>query len=96
MNVVVALRKQGITDVMTIHDSFSTTAGHMQIMRHTLLEETRKLYDGYCLFTELLEQVKDKLDDWTAVDLPRVPRKGNVAGVVFDLMEIERANYAYM
>ena len=96
MNVVVALRTKGITDLMTIHDSFSTTAGNMHVMRRTLLEETRKLYDGYCLFTDLLEQVKDKLDDWTAVELPTVPAKGNEAGVVFDLMEIERSNYAYM
>ena len=48
MNVVVALRSKGVTDLMTIHDSFSTTAGNMRVMRHTLLEETRKLYDGYC------------------------------------------------
>ena len=64
---------------MVVHDSFATTAGNVSVMRQSILDAFVELYDGYCLYSDLLEQAKalhpnpDDVEEW-----PEIPVKGEL------------------
>ena len=48
----------GVTDIMVVHDSFATTIGGAQRMSQAIREAFVELYDGYCLYSDVLNSAK--------------------------------------
>lgn len=84
MKTALGLKKKGVTDFMVIHDSFATTIADTPILNQTLREEFFNLYDGYCLYQDVLEQAKAVHSAPDTVEWPSVPDKGQ-DGVLLDL-----------
>jgi DNA-directed RNA polymerase len=63
MLAVLECERLGFTDLMVVHDSFATTAGNAARMAAAVKTAFVKLYDGYCLYTDLLEQTKARHPD---------------------------------
>ena len=62
----------GVTDLMVVHDSFATTIGNAQRMSLAIREAFVELYDGYCLYSDVLEQVKAQHSDPDSVEWPEI------------------------
>jgi len=78
MMTVLHCRNQGVNDLLVVHDSFSTSIGHVAELGRCVREAFIDLYDGYCLYTDVLEQTIARLDDPASADLPTVPEKGKL------------------
>jgi len=63
MKTVLKCREQGIKDMMTVHDSFSTTIGNVETMAICIRQAFFELFDGCCPYTELLKQTLARLPD---------------------------------
>lgn len=89
MLTVLTCSANGVRDLMVVHDSFSTTVGNAQTMWDSIRDSFVQLYDGYCVYTDLLEQVKEQLDDPDNADLPeQIPEKGTL-----DIHEVKNSPY---
>ena len=80
----------GVKDMMTVHDSFSTTIGNAAVMSRAIREAFVDLYDGYCLYSDLKKQTVDRLSLQANQDLLVVPEKGDL-----DLSEVLDSNYCF-
>ena len=63
MMTVLHCADQGVTDMLVVHDSFSTTIGNVNELSICAREALIDLYDGYCLYTDVLEQCKARHPD---------------------------------
>ena len=68
----------GVTDLMVVHDSFSTTIADASTMSWAIREAFVQLYYDYCLFSDIKEQVLAMLDQPELADLPDIPYKGSL------------------
>lgn len=89
MMAVLLMRNNGKTDIMTVHDSFSTTIDNVKLMGDCVRLAFYDLFNEHCPYTELLEQTLARLDE-TPAEIPTVPDKGDL-----DISEILKSNYAF-
>ncbi len=90
MKAVNLCAELGVKDLMTVHDSFSTTIGNAGLMSRAIRSAFVDLYSDYCLYSELLAQTKERLDDKSAADALQVPEKGDL-----DLQEVLKSDYCF-
>ena len=90
MKTVLLCKEMGVTNLMVVHDSFATTIGSAMTMSWAIRRAFVDLYDGYCLYTDILQQVREQLDDPDAADLPEVPPKGSL-----DLQGVMDSDYNF-
>jgi DNA-directed RNA polymerase len=88
---VLTCKDNGVTDLMVVHDSFSTTIGNAEVMKNAVRAAFVELYTDYCLYSRLLEQVREQLDDPDNADLPEVPEPGEL-----DLAAVLMSDYFFM
>lgn len=89
MKAVLLMRKNGATDIMTVHDSFSTTIDNVGLMAQCIRLAFYDLFNNHCPYTELLEQTLARLDE-IPDEIPRVPDKYDL-----DISEILKSDYAF-
>jgi DNA-directed RNA polymerase len=53
----------GCTDIMVVHDSFSTTIGNAKELSRCVREAFIELYDGYDLYADILKQSRERHPD---------------------------------
>ena len=80
----------GVTDLMVVHDSFSTTIADASTMSWAIREAFVQLYYDYCLFSDIKEQVLAMLDQPELADLPDIPYKGSL-----DIEAVLQSDYAF-
>ena len=91
MKTVMLMREAGVLDLMTVHDSFSTTIGNVATMSAAIRQAFFWLFDNHCPYTELLEQTLARLEqEPDADDIPTIPEKLDL-----DLSEVLRSQYAF-
>ena len=61
MMTVLECKKQGVTDIMVVHDSFATGIGNMELLWDALRSTLVELYRDYNLYQDLLDQCKQRL-----------------------------------
>lgn len=59
----------GVTDLMVVHDSYATTCGNAEVMRDASRDAMVEMYDGYCLYSDLLEQCKARHPDPDSLEI---------------------------
>jgi len=69
MLTVELLAKNNITDIMTVHDSFSTTIGNAEAMAEALKVTFKQLYEDYNLYEDILMQSKERLFDHLVAEM---------------------------
>lgn len=89
MQAVLLMRNNGATDIMTVHDSFSTTIDNVELMAKCVRLAFYDLFNNHCPYTELLEQTLARLDE-TPDEIPTVPDKYDL-----DISEILKSDYAF-
>ena len=90
LSTVLALKANGITDMMMIHDSFAVPCEHawdlFRIVRETFINQ----YDDYCLYEAIWEATIQQLSDTSEIEaLPR-PSKGDL-----DLAKIADSDFCF-
>ena len=75
---VLLCKERGITNMMCVHDSFSTSIGSAFTMSWAIRRAFVDFFDDYCLYQDVLDQVREQLDDPDNADLPEIPPKGNL------------------
>jgi DNA-directed RNA polymerase len=78
MLTILRCADRGVTDLMVVHDSFSTTVADVQTLREAFKEAMIEMYDGYCIYTDLLQQCQARHPDPDSVEWPQVPDKGDL------------------
>ena len=94
MTVLKARRELGITDIMVVHDSFSTTIAGTKALSWAIRQAFIDLYDGYCVYQDLLDQVIAQLDNPEEADLPSIPPKGEGSNRL-NLSEVLLSDYCF-
>lgn len=84
-----ACKAQGIP-LITVHDSFATTAGRTHQLSRILREEFAGLYVDYCPLAEIDRYARSKLSDAAKANLPPLPEKGDL-----DLSEVLGSPYCF-
>ena len=69
-------RREGINNLMMIHDSFGTTPGEMDTLYHIVREQFINLYTNYDPFAEVL-RVTQWVNDGVDERVPSLDREGN-------------------
>ena len=88
---VLRLAAFGVSDIMVVHDSFSTTIANVRELSKCVREAFIDLYDGYDLYADILNQTKQRLGTAAATaDLPTLPEHGTL-----DLMGVLKSQYAF-
>ena len=78
--------------MMVVHDSFATTIGNAAIMASAVRETMVTLYENYCLYTDIRNQVAARLDEQANIDaLPTIP----TAAEELDLTGILQSQYCF-
>lgn len=90
MKTVLLCKEYGVYDIMVVHDSFSVPIGDVQALSYCVRQAFVDLYEGYCLYTDVLEQTKARLADPEAADLPEVPEQGTL-----NLQDVLLSSYAF-
>jgi DNA-directed RNA polymerase len=85
MKAVLLCKKHSVTDLMVVHDSFSTTIGNAQTMSVAIREAFLDLFGNHDPYVELLNQTATRLSAF----LPQEE------GELLDLTEILRSQYAF-
>ena len=88
MLTVLRCADHGVADLMVVHDSFATTCGNADVMRDAATDAMVEMYDGYCLYSDLLEQCKARHPDPDNVEWPEVPAKGDL-----DITKVRESDY---
>jgi len=86
--MLAVLEAEGITDFSLIHDSFGVHANNTETMYHAIRQAFVGLYEAYCPFTEIQQEVESIIDDKSKV--PEVPSKGSLR-----LEDVLTADYAF-
>ena len=71
-----AFKERGLSDILVIHDSFATTVADSEALREVTREQFKSLYDGYCLFEDVLRQAKEIHSAPDSVEWPPIPKEG--------------------
>ncbi|WP_162987231.1 DNA-directed RNA polymerase [Sphingomonas paeninsulae] len=90
MLTVIAAKREGITNIALIHDSFGTHAGDTQRFSQIIREAFVEMYENYCPFEEVLESARASLSIEGQERLPELPTKGTM-----DLQAVLDASYAF-
>jgi len=88
MLTVLRCAELGVSDIMVVHDSFAATCGDAEVMKNAAREAMIELYDGYCLYSDLLEQCKARHPNPDNVEWPEVPEKGDL-----DISKVRESDY---
>ena len=83
-----AAAKEGINDLLMIHDSFATQAGRTEDLARILRSTFVDMYENYCPFEEITRQSRKVLPE--DIELPPVPTKGDL-----DLKQVLRSPYFF-
>ena len=94
MQTVLLLDDNDVTDIMVVHDCFATTIDNVETMSLCVRKAFRDLYTDYCLYTDVLKQTIEQLEDPDNADLPTVFDKGSDDGLL-DLEEVLGSEYAF-
>lgn len=78
LSTILAAEKLGITSHMVIHDSFATVPMESNLLYAIIRAEFVNQYNVTCMYTDLLNQVAQQLDNPNDPKLPTVPTKGNL------------------
>ena len=92
MKTVLYCSNVGVKNLMLVHDSFATNVGQVDKMAQAVRQAFVDLYDGYCLYTDLLEQAKAQHPDPDSVTWPEIPKKGNP---MLNIFEVLNSDYAF-
>ena len=87
---VLLCRDMGVKNMMCVHDSFSTSIGSAFTMSWAIRRAFVDFFDGYCLYEDVLAQVREQLDDPDNADLPEIPAKGDL-----DLEGVMKSDYNF-
>lgn len=92
MRTVSLCKANGVDDLMTVHDSFSTTIGNVDVMAWAIRQSFYEIFDKHCPYQELLDQTLARLRDMgiEPETVPEVPRKLDL-----DLSEVLKSDYAF-
>ena len=88
MLTVLRCADHGVADLMVVHDSYATTCGNADVMRDAARDAMVEMYDGYCLYSDLLEQCKARHPDPDNVEWPEIPAKGDL-----DITKVRESDY---
>jgi len=89
-----ALKDEGVTSFMVVHDSFATTIADCNKLDEILRKQFIDQYSDYCLFEDVLEQAKARHSNPNSVEWPAIPKKGHL-GQLLDLSEILNSEYFF-
>lgn len=92
MKTVLYCRDMGVDNLMLVHDSFATNVADVGKMAAAVRQAFVDLYDGYCLYTDLLEQAKAQHPDPDSVTWPEIPAKGDPK---LDIFGVILSDYAF-
>lgn len=95
MQTVLTCKANGVQDLMVVHDSFGTTVDKMPVLWGAVRKAFIDVYDGYCLYEDVLNQCKQRHPDPDSVDWPAIPEKGSEERGLLDLQLIAKANYPF-
>lgn len=63
MKSVLLSKKRGVDNMMTVHDSFSTTIGSVDVMVESIKESMINLFENYCPYNALFHQTMQRIGD---------------------------------
>ena len=63
MKAVLLSHERGVSDVMVVHDSFSTTIDNVDTMVTAIKRSLVDLFDNYCPYDELHHQTMQRIGD---------------------------------
>ena len=85
-----ACADEGITDVVTVHDSFGCLPAHADRFNQIIREQFSKMYQDHDVLTSCLGTVRADLTEANHWRLPPLPEKGTL-----DLTQVNQAKYAF-
>ena len=91
MMTVLECKKQGIEDIMVVHDSFACGIGDMVTLSEALRNTLVDLYRDYNLYEDLLAQAKARHPDPDSVEWPEPPKRGK-----FNIDEVYDSKYSFL
>jgi DNA-directed RNA polymerase, mitochondrial len=91
MTVLECMAKHNVRDFFMIHDSFGCVAADAWSMYYAVRTTFIKLYTDNNLYEDLLNQVKQQLDNPDAVKLPELPERGDL-----DLSQVLDSRYCFI
>lgn len=94
MKTVLLMREHGALDLMTVHDSFSTTIGNVGVMSASVRQAFYDTFADYCPYTDLLNQTLARLSE-RGIDLPENPHDEIPEPGTLDLSEVLKSDYAF-
>jgi DNA-directed RNA polymerase len=89
MKTVMLCKEQGISDLMTVHDSFSTTIDNVEVMSWAIRQAFYRTFTDHNPYQELLDQTLARLPEQPDT-VPEVPEQGEL-----DLSEVLESKYAF-
>lgn len=90
MSTVLEGLQNDIRDFMLIHDSFATVPADTWKLFHAVRKTFVEQYENTCLYTQILEDSTRVLGKDHKVELPKIPRKGNL-----DLQGVKDSMYCF-
>jgi len=91
MTVLECMEKHNVNDFFMIHDSFGCVPADAWSMYYAVRTTFIKLYSDNNLYEDLLNQVKQQLDNPDAVELPELPERGDL-----DLSQVLDSRYCFI
>jgi DNA-directed RNA polymerase len=85
-----ACADEGITDIVTVHDSFGCLPANASRFNQIIREQFVQMYQGDDLLSGLRSTASAQLSEANQTRLPQLPTKGQL-----DLNEVKRAKYAF-
>jgi DNA-directed RNA polymerase len=85
-----ACADEGITDVVTVHDSFGCLPAHADRFNQIIREQFLLMYQDHDVLASCQETARADLTEANHWRLPPLPEKGTL-----DLSEVKRAKYAF-
>jgi DNA-directed RNA polymerase len=85
-----ACADEGITDVVTVHDSFGCLPAHADRFNQIIREQFLLMYQEHDVLSSVQETARADLTEANHRRLPPLPEKGTL-----DLSEVKRAKYAF-
>ena len=85
MEAVLLCKSRGITDIMPVHDSFSTTIDNVDMMLDAIKTSFVGLFEDYCPYDDLMQQTVQRIADRT-----KLPDHGDP-----DINQLMDSEYAF-
>lgn len=85
MLTVLKCKERGVTDLMVVHDSFSTTIGNAHTMSVAIRESFVDLFSNHCPFEALMHQTLQRISNKVELPMP-----GDL-----DLNDVVKSDYAF-